>query len=60
MVDLERIAAEIAAYLRALDESATLGHHFRQSSMEVLPLTQDDKLIRLPSETIPSQAQGIE
>ncbi|MEU0457365.1 hypothetical protein ABZ322_31160 [Streptomyces sp. NPDC006129] len=31
MVDLERIKAETVAYFRALDESATLRHHFRAS-----------------------------
>ncbi|TQJ89984.1 hypothetical protein FBY22_0751 [Streptomyces sp. SLBN-31] len=34
VVDLERIAAEIMAYLRALDESATLRHHFRHADEE--------------------------
>ncbi|MFJ4536183.1 hypothetical protein ACIP39_09430 [Streptomyces tibetensis] len=34
MVDLARIAAEIMAYLRALDESATLRHHFRHADEE--------------------------
>ncbi|NYV73747.1 hypothetical protein [Streptomyces sp. UH6] len=29
MVDLERIKAETVAYFRALDENATLRHHFR-------------------------------
>ncbi|MGA5030940.1 hypothetical protein ACPB8P_10265 [Streptomyces cellulosae] len=31
VVDLERIRAETAAYFRALDESATLRHHFRHA-----------------------------
>ncbi|MDF3297886.1 hypothetical protein [Streptomyces tropicalis] len=31
MVVLERITAEITAYFRALDESATLRHHFRHA-----------------------------
>ncbi|MGC8919746.1 hypothetical protein AB7952_13225 [Streptomyces sp. PG2] len=31
MVDLERIKAETVAYFRALDESATVRHHFRAS-----------------------------
>jgi hypothetical protein len=34
VVDLERIAAEIVAYYRALDESATLRHHFRHADDE--------------------------
>ncbi|MEU7058529.1 hypothetical protein [Streptomyces sp. NPDC046197] len=34
MVDLEGIAAEIMAYLRALDKSATLRHHFRHADEE--------------------------
>ncbi|MEU0027879.1 hypothetical protein [Streptomyces sp. NPDC006335] len=34
MVDLEHIAAEITAYYRALDESATLRHHFRHADEE--------------------------
>ncbi|MHC8423453.1 hypothetical protein ACH121_27365 [Streptomyces sp. NB004] len=34
MVDLERIAAEITAYLRVLDESAALRHHFRHADEE--------------------------
>ncbi|MCN9243228.1 hypothetical protein NGF19_20975 [Streptomyces sp. RY43-2] len=29
MADLERIRAELVAYYRALDENATLRHHFR-------------------------------
>ncbi|MGW3680445.1 hypothetical protein [Streptomyces prasinus] len=29
MVDLERIRAETVAYFQALDENATLRHHFR-------------------------------
>ncbi len=32
--DLERIAAEITAYYRALDECATLRHHFRHADEE--------------------------
>ncbi|MGW9493895.1 hypothetical protein ACWG5P_05765 [Streptomyces prasinus] len=31
MADLERIAAENMAYYRALDEGATLRHHFRHA-----------------------------
>lgn len=31
VVDLERIKAETVAYFRALDESATVRHHFRAS-----------------------------
>ncbi|MFE3827199.1 hypothetical protein [Streptomyces sp. NPDC059092] len=31
MIDLERIRAERVAYFRALDESATLRHHFRHA-----------------------------
>ncbi|MFI0086480.1 hypothetical protein [Streptomyces bobili] len=34
MDDLERIAAEITAYYRALDECATLRHHFRHADEE--------------------------
>ncbi|MFF4437960.1 hypothetical protein [Streptomyces sp. NPDC001621] len=34
MIDLERIAAEIVAYLRARDESATLRYHFRHADEE--------------------------
>ncbi|WP_327577890.1 hypothetical protein [Streptomyces sp. NBC_00145] len=34
MVDLERITAEIVAYYRALDEGATLRHHFRHADEE--------------------------
>ncbi|MGW2713701.1 hypothetical protein ACWC4J_32710 [Streptomyces sp. NPDC001356] len=34
MVNLEGIAAEIMAYYRALDESATLRHHFRHADEE--------------------------
>ncbi|MER6712535.1 hypothetical protein ABZZ16_26140 [Streptomyces sp. NPDC006386] len=34
MVDLERIRAETAAYFRALDENATLRHHFRHADEE--------------------------
>lgn len=34
MVDLERIAAETAAYYRALDEDAKLRHHFRHADEE--------------------------
>jgi hypothetical protein len=32
--DLERIAAETTAYYRALDEGATLRHHFRHADEE--------------------------
>ncbi|WP_328937625.1 hypothetical protein OG288_15050 [Streptomyces tauricus] len=31
MIDLDRIRAERVAYFRALDESATLRHHFRHA-----------------------------
>jgi hypothetical protein len=34
MVDLERIKAESVAYFRALDENATLRHHFRHADEE--------------------------
>lgn len=34
VVDLERIQAESVAYLRALDENATLRHHFRHADEE--------------------------
>ncbi|MGW1809081.1 hypothetical protein [Streptomyces sp. NPDC002078] len=34
MTDLERIAAEIVGYYRALDESATSRHHFRHADEE--------------------------
>ncbi|MER6152018.1 hypothetical protein [Streptomyces hirsutus] len=34
MADLERIAAETTAYYRALDEGATLRHHFRHADEE--------------------------
>ncbi|WP_329411197.1 hypothetical protein OG802_15975 [Streptomyces sp. NBC_00704] len=34
MDDLERIAAEITAYYRALDECATQRHHFRHADEE--------------------------
>lgn len=34
MVDLERIKAETVAYFRALDERATLRHHFRGTDDE--------------------------
>ncbi|MFE2017734.1 hypothetical protein ACFW9O_06705 [Streptomyces sp. NPDC059499] len=34
MVDLERITAEIVAYYRALDEGATLRHHFHHADEE--------------------------
>ncbi|MGJ3561231.1 hypothetical protein ACR6C2_35065 [Streptomyces sp. INA 01156] len=34
MVDLERINAETVAYFRALDENATLRHHFRHADEE--------------------------
>ncbi|MFE4049022.1 hypothetical protein [Streptomyces sp. YIM B13518] len=34
MVDLERIKAETVAYFRALDENATLRHHFRHADEE--------------------------
>ena len=34
MVDLERITAETVAYYRALDEDATLRHHFRHADEE--------------------------
>ncbi|MET9835921.1 hypothetical protein ABZ078_43115 [Streptomyces sp. NPDC006385] len=34
MADLERIKAETAAYFRALDEAATLRHHFRHVDEE--------------------------
>ncbi|MFD3732960.1 hypothetical protein [Streptomyces sp. NPDC058632] len=34
MADLERITAEIMAYYRALDEGATLRHHFRHADEE--------------------------
>ncbi|MET8767774.1 hypothetical protein [Streptomyces sp. NPDC004658] len=34
MVHLERIAIEITEYYRALDESATLRHHFRHADEE--------------------------
>ncbi|MGW6356856.1 hypothetical protein ACWFR5_17150 [Streptomyces sp. NPDC055092] len=34
MVDLERIKAETVAYFRALDERATLRHHFRGTDEE--------------------------
>jgi hypothetical protein len=34
VVDLERIRAETVAYIRALDESATLRHHFRHVDEE--------------------------
>ncbi|MEU1122260.1 hypothetical protein ABZ371_01415 [Streptomyces sp. NPDC005899] len=34
MDDLERIAAEITAYYRALDECATQRHHFRHTDEE--------------------------
>ncbi len=34
MVDLERIRAETVAYFRALDENATLRHHFRHADEE--------------------------
>lgn len=34
MVDLARIKAETVAYFRALDEGATLRHHFRHADEE--------------------------
>ncbi|KAB2974643.1 hypothetical protein F8R89_23200 [Streptomyces sp. SS1-1] len=34
MVDLERIRNEAVAYFKALDESATLRHHFRHTDEE--------------------------
>ncbi|WP_432182517.1 hypothetical protein [Streptomyces sp. NBC_00063] len=34
MVDPERIKAETVAYFRALDENATLRHHFRHADEE--------------------------
>ncbi|GGV80511.1 hypothetical protein [Streptomyces massasporeus] len=34
MVDLERIKAETVAYIRALDENATLRRHFRHADEE--------------------------
>lgn len=34
MVDLERIQAETVAYFRALDEGATVRHHFRHADEE--------------------------
>ncbi|WP_405924581.1 hypothetical protein [Streptomyces sp. NBC_00035] len=34
MVDLERIKAETVAYFRALDQNATLRHHFRHADEE--------------------------
>ncbi|MFC8962828.1 hypothetical protein [Streptomyces sp. NPDC057094] len=34
MVDLERINAEAVAYFRALDENATLRHHFHHADEE--------------------------
>ncbi|MFB6784606.1 hypothetical protein ACFCX0_47000 [Streptomyces sp. NPDC056352] len=34
MIDLERIRAEHVAYFRALDENATLRHHFRHADEE--------------------------
>ncbi|WP_406374502.1 hypothetical protein OG788_30250 [Streptomyces sp. NBC_00647] len=34
MTDLGRIATEIMAYYRALDEGATLRHHFRHADEE--------------------------
>ncbi|MGW9395586.1 hypothetical protein [Streptomyces sp. NPDC055642] len=34
MVDLECIQAETVAYFRALDENATLRHHFRHADEE--------------------------
>ncbi|CAL9490031.1 hypothetical protein SUDANB15_03200 [Streptomyces sp. enrichment culture] len=34
VVDLERIKAETVAYFRALDENATLRHHFRHADEE--------------------------
>ncbi|MEU9351599.1 hypothetical protein AB0D65_11435 [Streptomyces griseoloalbus] len=34
MVDLERVRAETVAYFRALDENATLRHHFRHADEE--------------------------
>lgn len=34
VVDLESITAEIVAYYRALDEGATLRHHFRHADEE--------------------------
>ncbi|MGW3267426.1 hypothetical protein [Streptomyces sp. NPDC001056] len=34
MADLERIETEIMAYYRALDEGATLRHHFRHADEE--------------------------
>ncbi|MEU4652651.1 hypothetical protein AB0G32_01650 [Streptomyces sp. NPDC023723] len=34
MVDLESIEAETVAYFRALDEKATLRHHFRHADEE--------------------------
>lgn len=34
VVDLERIKAESVAYFRALDENATLRHHFRGTDEE--------------------------
>ncbi|MDX2682322.1 hypothetical protein [Streptomyces soliscabiei] len=34
MADLERIATEIMAYYRTLDEGATLRHHFRHADEE--------------------------
>jgi hypothetical protein len=34
VVDLERIRAETLAYFRALDENATLRHHFRHADEE--------------------------
>ncbi|MCI3225413.1 hypothetical protein [Streptomyces sp. NP-1717] len=34
MVDLERIRAETVTYFRALDENATLRHHFRHADEE--------------------------
>ncbi|SMQ16948.1 hypothetical protein SAMN06272771_3329 [Streptomyces sp. Ag82_O1-12] len=34
VADLERIAAETTAYYRALDEGATLRHHFRHADEE--------------------------
>lgn len=34
MADLERIKAEIVAYVRGLDATATLRHHFRHADEE--------------------------
>lgn len=62
MDDLARIAAETVAYYRALDEGATLRHHFRHADEEgglwyIEAVTDSGELIAIKQAELTSAGQ---